>query len=78
MGFLGCAASALLATAAIVGVEAQQKVVRGVNAGGWLVLEPWMTPTIFNATATIDEWGLCNALGKQKCLETLQQHWSYV
>lgn len=24
--------------------------VRGVNIGGWLVLEPWITPSIFEAT----------------------------
>ena len=24
--------------------------VRGVNLGGWLVLEPWITPSIFEAT----------------------------
>jgi glucan 1,3-beta-glucosidase len=24
--------------------------VRGVNLGGWFVLEPWITPSIFEAT----------------------------
>lgn len=24
--------------------------IRGVNLGGWLVLEPWITPSIFEAT----------------------------
>lgn len=24
--------------------------VRGVNLGGWLVLEPWITPSVFEAT----------------------------
>nr|OQO17181.1 hypothetical protein B0A51_16456 [Rachicladosporium sp. CCFEE 5018] len=53
-------------------------VVRGVNLGGWLVLEPWMTPSIFNVSGTSydSEWALCNGLGKQKCLSTLQNHWS--
>jgi glucan 1,3-beta-glucosidase len=27
-----------------------QDKVRGVNLGGWLVLEPWITPSIFEAT----------------------------
>lgn len=27
-----------------------QEKVRGVNLGGWLVLEPWITPSIFEAT----------------------------
>jgi len=35
-----------------------------------------MTPSIFNETATEDEWHLCNALGKDECLSTLEQHWS--
>lgn len=26
------------------------KKVRGVNLGGWLVLEPWITPSIFEET----------------------------
>ena len=27
-----------------------QDKVRGVNLGGWFVLEPWITPSIFEAT----------------------------
>lgn len=27
-----------------------QEKVRGVNLGGWLLLEPWITPSIFEAT----------------------------
>jgi glucan 1,3-beta-glucosidase len=27
-----------------------QDKIRGVNLGGWLVLEPWITPSIFEAT----------------------------
>jgi len=33
--------------------------VRGVNLGGWLVLEPWITPSIFDGTGDdriVDEW----------------------
>jgi glucan 1,3-beta-glucosidase len=51
-------------------------IVRGVNLGGWLVTEPWMTPSLFNSTATDDEWHLCNVLGKSTCLSTLDNHWS--
>lgn len=25
--------------------------IRGVNLGGWFVLEPWITPSIFEATS---------------------------
>ncbi|KAI7151717.1 hypothetical protein KC316_g14929, partial [Hortaea werneckii] len=52
-----------------------QAVVRGVNLGGWLVTEPWMTPSLFEDTDTEDEWHLCAQLGKDQCLETLQDHW---
>lgn len=66
-------ATLLLASVFATGANA---VVRGVNLGGWLVAEPWMTPSMFNSTGTADEWNLCNKLGKSKCLETLQNHWS--
>jgi len=35
-----------------------------------------MTPSLFKSTNTADEWHLCNALGKQECLKTLENHWS--
>lgn len=60
------------------GARGQQGIIRGVNLGGWLVTEPWMTPSLYSSTNTEDEWHLCNALGKQQCLSTLQNHWSYV
>jgi glucan 1,3-beta-glucosidase len=30
----------------------------GVNLGGWLVLEKWLTPTVFKGTSAKDEYGL--------------------
>lgn len=52
--------------------------VRGVNLGGWLVLEPWITPSIFDAAgpAAVDEWTLCATLGADKCRSVLSKHWS--
>jgi glucan 1,3-beta-glucosidase len=29
------------------GLRCNDDIIRGVNAGGWLVLEPWMSPSIF-------------------------------
>jgi hypothetical protein len=29
------------------GLRCNDDLIRGVNAGGWLVLEAWMTPSIF-------------------------------
>ncbi|CAG8334229.1 unnamed protein product [Penicillium salamii] len=51
--------------------------VRGVNLGGWLVLEPWITPSIFDAAgdAAVDEWSLCQTLGQDKCKSVLSDHW---
>jgi len=54
--------------------------VRGVNLGGWFVLEPWITPSIFEPWATsqtaVDEYTLCAALGQDAALSTLQAHWN--
>lgn len=52
--------------------------VRGVNLGGWLVTEPWITPSLFDAAgdAAVDEWSLCETLGADGCRSVLSQHWS--
>ena len=50
--------------------------VRGVNIGGWLVLEPWITPTLFDNTGdnrVIDEWTFGQFVPNAKNI--LQQHW---
>lgn len=31
----------------------------GVNLGGWLVLEPWITPSLFAGTGAVDEYSYC-------------------
>ena len=36
---------------------------RGVNLGGWLVLEKWMTPAPYSGTDALDEYSLCLSLG---------------
>lgn len=46
---------------------------RGVNLGGWLVLEQWITPSVFKGSLAKDEYGFCKNLGERK-LERLQQH----
>ena len=38
---------------------------RGVNLGGWLVLEKWMVPAVYRGSDAPDEYGLCLALGDQ-------------
>jgi len=37
------------------------KPIRGVNLGGWLVLEPWMTPSLFVNSDAVDEYTYCSA-----------------
>ncbi|HVU27557.1 MAG TPA: glycoside hydrolase family 5 protein [Verrucomicrobiae bacterium] len=36
---------------------------RGVNLGGWLVLEKWMVPSVYRGTDAEDEYSLCLKLG---------------
>ncbi|RQM08354.1 hypothetical protein DH86_00002601 [Scytalidium sp. 3C] len=54
--------------------------VRGVNLGGWFVLEPWITPSIFepwaNGGGVVDEYTFCQAVGKSAAQSQLTQHWN--
>lgn len=50
------------------------KDVRGVNLGGWLVLERWITPSVFSGVSAKDEYGLCKELGAEKSKELLERH----
>ena len=56
----------------------QQKV-RGVNLGGCLVLEPWITPTMFDNTGNpniIDEWTFGQLQDRATATAALQNHWN--
>jgi len=46
---------------------------RGVNLGGWLVLEKWMVSQVYRGTNAPDEFTLCQTLGDQ-AVERLNQH----
>ena len=56
--------------------------VRGVNLGGWMVLEPWITPSLFyqflngeeNSTA-FDMYTFCQVLGPVEGNKQLHRHW---
>ena len=50
--------------------------VRGVNLGGWFVLEPWITPSLFTNPAIVDEWTFCEILGPEEAYNQLSAHWS--
>jgi glucan 1,3-beta-glucosidase len=65
--------------------------IRGVNLGGWLVLERWIKPSLFREGwdndgwvfseyntydgVSADEWSFCKLQGKEKCSERLVKHW---
>jgi len=40
--------------------------VRGVNTGGWFVLEPWITPSMFEGNSAKDEYTLVAAIGRTR------------
>ncbi|KAI4528868.1 glycoside hydrolase family 5 protein [Schizophyllum commune Loenen D] len=53
--------------------------VRGVNLGGWLVLEPWITPSLFDATgndAIVDEYTFCAYQSRDVAASALYNHWN--
>ncbi|KAH8813093.1 glucan 1,3-beta-glucosidase [Xylogone sp. PMI_703] len=55
--------------------------VRGVNLGGWFVLEPWITPSLFqpwaNGGGVVDEYTYSQALGRSATQYQLNQHWGH-
>ncbi|OQW76032.1 MAG: glucan 1,3-beta-glucosidase [Proteobacteria bacterium ST_bin11] len=50
------------------------KQLRGVNLGGWLVLEKWMTPSLFDGLNARDETSWCVELGSE-AQTRLKRHW---
>jgi hypothetical protein len=51
--------------------------VRGVNIGSWLLLEKWITPSVFSGLpdSVNDEFQLCESLGKDAAEQRLRSHW---
>ncbi len=49
---------------------------RGVNLGGWLVLEKWITPSLFAGLEATDETSYCVELGEAEATRRLHQHWN--
>ena len=47
-----------------------------MNLGGWLVLEPWITPSLFEGGSAVDEYTLTRNLGKNAAQNRLNAHWS--
>ena len=51
------------------------KKLRGVNLGGWLVLEKWITPSLFKGLKATDETSYCAELGP-RAEHALKSHWN--
>ena len=56
--------------------------IRGVNLGGWMVLEPWITPSLFyqflgkgRNTTAFDTYTFCQVLGPKEANRQLKNHW---
>lgn len=49
--------------------------IRGVNLGGWLLLEKWMAPSLFEGLEATDETTWCAELG-ERASERLRAHWN--
>ena len=46
--------------------------------GGWLVLEPWLTPSLFDKTGNpdiIDEYTFTQLQDRETAQAALQEHW---
>ncbi|KAL5114326.1 hypothetical protein ACEQ8H_007801 [Pleosporales sp. CAS-2024a] len=54
--------------------------IRGVNVGGWLNLEPFITPSFFenygSKDGIVDEWTLLTKLGPGVAQSTMEKHYS--
>ncbi len=48
--------------------------IRGVNLGGWLVLEKWISPSVFSGTEATYEYSLMRELGHEAALTRLSAH----
>ncbi|KAK6456117.1 glucan 1,3-beta-glucosidase precursor [Scheffersomyces xylosifermentans] len=59
----------------------QNDVIKGVNLGGWFVLEPYITPSLFeqwgddDSQVPVDEYHYTQALGKLVASQRLDTHW---
>ena len=60
-----------------------KKAMTGTNIGGWQVLEPWITPSLFyrflgkthSEGVGMDSYTFCEALGAEYGNEVMRAHW---
>ena len=67
----------------ILPVGCDDNIIRGVNLGGWLLLEPWITPVFFEAVnvgslqdKVVDEWTYAELLDPVVYKNRMLGHWS--
>lgn len=72
----------ILALLSLSIVSATHPLFTGTNIGGWMVLEPWITPSLFyrflgkgQKDAAMDSWTLCEALGPEEGNKVMRAHW---
>lgn len=51
--------------------------IKGVNLGGWLVLEKWMSPELFSNTQADDEYYLAKDLNREEYQARISMHRKY-
>lgn len=70
------------AVAALAGLT-DAKAIIGTNIGGWQVLEPWITPSLFyrflgntkEDGIGVDQYSFCSQLGPEEGNKVLRAHW---
>ena len=78
---VSAATTALRTAGTVVGLYSGHSVtytgpkLRGVNLGGWLVLEKWMEPSVFAGTSAEDEYTFSQTPGAAVKLEKHHQTW---
>ena len=68
--------------AALLVATTTAKAITGTNIGGWMVLEPWITPSLFyrftgkgQKETAMDSYTFCETLGDQ-ANDVLRAHWA--
>ena len=72
-----------IAAAIAASAYAGDRAMVGTNIGGWMVLEPWITPSLFyrflgktkSEGVGMDQYTFCEALGPDEGNNVLRDHW---
>lgn len=78
-------AVAAMASLAMADKKTDDHAMVGANIGGWMVLEPWITPSLFyrflgkhqSEGVGQDQYTFCEALGAKEGNRVLRDHWDY-